>query len=93
MIPDLDCLRFDKESIYGDLGFDKESGTAYLRFILRSTIESCLLLRKVYFDAKQFEKEFDREGGENFRALFSKKNSLFHKKHPFWPMLDAALNF
>ena len=25
MIPDADCLGFDKESIYSDLGFDKES--------------------------------------------------------------------
>ena len=48
MIPDVDCLRFDKEFTYSDLGFDKESGKAYLRFILRSTIESCLFLRKLY---------------------------------------------
>ena len=47
MIPDVDCLRFDKESIYSDLGFEKESGSPYLRFILRSTIESCLFLRKL----------------------------------------------
>ena len=40
MIPDADCLGFDKESIYSDLGFDKESYRAYLRFILRSAIES-----------------------------------------------------
>ena len=48
MIPDADCLGFDKESIYSDLGFDKESYRAYLRSILRSTIESCPFLRKLY---------------------------------------------
>ena len=41
MIPDAECLSFDKESIYSDLGFDKESYRAYLRSILGSTIESC----------------------------------------------------
>ena len=25
MIPDADCLGFDKESLYSDLGLDKES--------------------------------------------------------------------
>ena len=48
MIPDADCLGFDKESIYSDLGFDKESYRAYLRSILRSTIESCPFLLKLY---------------------------------------------
>ena len=38
MIRDADCLSFDKESIYSDLGFDKESYKAYLKSILRSTI-------------------------------------------------------
>ena len=40
MIPDADCLGFDKESIYSNLGFDKESYRAYLGSRLRSTIES-----------------------------------------------------
>ena len=31
MIPDADCLGFDEESIYSDLGFAKESCRAYLR--------------------------------------------------------------
>ena len=44
MISDADSLDFDKESTYSDLGFDKESYRAYLRFILRSTIESCRFL-------------------------------------------------
>ena len=35
MIPDADCLGFDKESIYSDLGFDKESYRAYLGSRLR----------------------------------------------------------
>ena len=48
MIPDADCLGFDKESIYSDLGFDKESYRAYLRSILRSAIKSCLFLQKLY---------------------------------------------
>ena len=45
MIPDADCLGFDKESIYSDLGFDKESYRAYLGSRLRSPIESCRFLR------------------------------------------------
>ena len=45
MIPDADCLGFDKESIYSDLSFDKESSRAYLGSRLRSTSESCPLLR------------------------------------------------
>ena len=48
MIPDSDCLGLNKESIDSDPGFDKESYRAYLRSILRSTIESCLFLRKLY---------------------------------------------
>ena len=48
MIPDAECLSFDKESIYSDLGFDKESYRAYLKSRLRLTIESCLFLRKSY---------------------------------------------
>ena len=48
MIPDADCLGFDKESIYSDLGCDKESYRAYLRSILRSTTERCPFLRKLY---------------------------------------------
>ena len=55
MIPDADCLSFDKESIYSDLGFDKESiysdlgfdkesYGAYLSSTLPSTIESCPFL-------------------------------------------------
>ena len=47
MIPDAECLSFDKESVYSDLGFDKESYRAYLRSILGSTIESCPFLRKL----------------------------------------------
>ena len=68
MILDADCLSFDKESIYSDLGFDKESYRAYLGSRLRSTIESC-----PFCDFK--------------------KSSLFYKKCPFWPILNAALNF
>ena len=45
MIPDADCLGFDKESIYSDLGFDKESYRAYLGSRLRSTMESFPFLR------------------------------------------------
>ena len=45
MIPDADCLGFDKESIYSNLGFDKESYRAYLGSRLRSTIESYPFLR------------------------------------------------
>ena len=48
MIPDADCLGFDKESIYSDLGFDKESYRPYLRSISRSTIKSCPFLRRLY---------------------------------------------
>ena len=48
MIPDADCLGFDKESIYSDTGSDKESYRACLRSRLRSTIESCPFLRKLY---------------------------------------------
>ena len=48
MIPDADCLGFDKESLYSDLGFDKESHRAYLRSRSRSTIESCPFLWKLY---------------------------------------------
>ena len=48
MIPDAECLSFDKESVYSDLGFDKESYRAYLRSIFRSNIESCPFLRKLY---------------------------------------------
>ena len=48
MIPYDDCLVFDKESIYSDLGFDKESYRAYLRSRLRSNIESCPFLGKSY---------------------------------------------
>ena len=48
MIPDAGCPDFDKESIYSDLGFDKESCRAYLRSILRLTIESCPFLQKLY---------------------------------------------
>ena len=48
MIPNADSLSFDKESIYSDLGFDKESYRAYLGSILRSTIESCPSLQKLY---------------------------------------------
>ena len=68
MIPDNDCLGFDKESIYSDLGFDKESYLAYLGSRLRLTIESCPFLR-------------------------FQKSSHFYKKCPFWPILNAALNF
>ena len=32
MIPDADCLGFDKESMYSDLGFDKESMYSDLGF-------------------------------------------------------------
>ena len=45
MIPDADCVDFDKESIYSDLAFDKESYRAYLGSRLCSTIESCPFLR------------------------------------------------
>ena len=38
MIPDADCLGFDKKSIYSDLSFDKKSHRAYLRSRLRLTI-------------------------------------------------------
>ena len=48
MIPDADCLGFDKEPIYSDGDFDKESYKAYLRSRLRSTIGSCPFLRKLY---------------------------------------------
>ena len=48
MILDADCLSFDKESIYSDLGFDKESYRVYIRSVLRSTIQSCPSLRKLY---------------------------------------------
>ena len=48
MIPDAECLSFDKESIYSDLGFDKESYRAYLRSILGSTIKSYPFLQKLY---------------------------------------------
>ena len=47
MIRDADCLSFDKESIYSDLGFDKESYRAYLRSILRSTIKGCPFFVKI----------------------------------------------
>ena len=50
MIPDAECLGFDKESMYSDLGFDKETYRAYVGSRLRSTIESCLFL--------QFQKKF-----------------------------------
>ena len=40
MIPDADCLGFDKESINSDLGFDEKSYRAYLGSTLRLTIES-----------------------------------------------------
>ena len=40
MIPDADCLGFDKESIHSDLCFDKESYRAHEGSRLRSTIES-----------------------------------------------------
>ena len=68
MIPDADCLDFDKECIYSDLGFDKGSYRAYLGSRLRSTIESAPFC--------DFKKSF-----------------LFHKKCPFWPILNAVLNF
>ena len=45
MIPDADCLDFDKEFIYSDLGFDKGSDRAYLGSRLRWTIGSCPFLR------------------------------------------------
>ena len=45
MIPETDCLGFDKKSIYSDLGFDKESYRAYLGSRLRSTFESCPFFR------------------------------------------------
>ena len=48
MIPDADCLGFDKESTYSDLGFNKESHRAYLRSRLRLTIESCPFFQKLY---------------------------------------------
>ena len=48
MIPDADCLGFDKESIYSDLGFDKESFKTYLRSIFCLPIESFLFLRKLH---------------------------------------------
>ena len=38
MIPDNDCLGFDKESIYSDLGFDKECYRTYLGSRLRFRI-------------------------------------------------------
>ena len=38
MIPDNDCLGFDKESIYSDLGFDKEYYRTYLGSRLRFRI-------------------------------------------------------
>ena len=63
MILDAGCLSFDKESIYNDLGFDKESYRSYLRSILRSTIKAAPLCEdytKLYFDAKHLEKEFNR---------------------------------
>ena len=45
MIPDADWLGFDKESIYSDLDFDKESYRAYLGSKLRSNIKSWPFLR------------------------------------------------
>ena len=46
MIPDADCLGiFHEDSIYNDLGFDKESYRAYLGSRLRSSIESCSFSR------------------------------------------------
>ena len=50
MIPDAECLGFNKESLYSDLGFDKESYGAYLGSRLRSTIES--------FPFWRFQKKF-----------------------------------
>ena len=46
---------------------------------------------KLYFDAKHLEKEFNR-GGERFWDPFFKKRTPFHKKYPFRPILNAALN-
>ena len=60
MIPYADCRGFDKESIYSDLGFDKESYRAYLRSRLCSAIERCPFLQKSYkalFWYKTFRKE------------------------------------
>ena len=46
----------------------------------------CENYARLYFDSKHLEKGLNRGGGENFGALF-------HKKWPFWPILNAATDF
>ena len=53
----------------------------------------CKNYTKHFFDAKHLEKGLNRGRGGGWCPFFFKKVFFFHKKCPFWPILDAALNF
>ena len=67
---------------------------AYSRPILRSTIEHCPLLRKLYkafFYAKHLKKGLNR--GRAGGCPFFKKVSFFHKKVPFLVNIERCPKF
>ena len=94
MIPDADCLGFDKESIYSDLGFGQGISTGHILDLYRLRVlkvaPSCENYTNLYFDAKHLEEELNRE---RFLGPFLERRVLFIKKCPFWTISNAALNF
>ena len=68
---------------------------AYSRSILRSTIECCPLLRKLYealMQCKTFGKGTE-QGKGGWGSVVKILVPFFHKKVPFFPNIECCLNF
>ena len=87
MILDADCLGFDKESVYSDLGFGQGIFTGHILDLycvrLSKAVRSCENCTNLYIDAKHLEKELNRG---KFWGPF------FIKNCPFGPISNVALN-
>ena len=59
---------------------------------LSKAVPFCENYTKFYFDAKHLEKGLNR-GRVKFLGPFFLKKCRFHRKCPFWPILNATLNF
>ena len=64
-------------------------------FRLSNAAPFCKNYAKLYFDAKHLGKGLNRGAGLKFLGPFFQKNKMpfFHKKCPFWPISNVALNF
>ena len=94
MIPDADCVDFDKESMYSDLDFDKESiqdmFQIYFTFDYRKLPPFAKIIQS--FILMQNTQKWNLIGGR-FLGPFFKTSVLFHKKVSFLANIERCPKF